>query len=38
VGLGADGGAVGVCRRCDPVTGAGCTATQTCTAQFVCIP
>jgi hypothetical protein len=38
VGLGADGGAAGVCRRCDPVTGAGCTPAQTCTAQFVCTP
>jgi hypothetical protein len=36
-GLGAGGG-VGVCRLCDPVSGAGCGVTQTCTAQFVCTP
>jgi len=35
-GLHADGGGTGRCRVCDPLTSAGCTGTQKCSADFVC--
>jgi hypothetical protein len=33
-----DGMGTAFCRRCDPVTGAGCGPAQTCTAGFACVP